>query len=72
MFTHPQHVIEIHRRQVLEWTREHNHGGSILAATSPRERPTHGRTLFGWLRALRPYPATPQPGTPAPTLSTQE
>ena len=59
MFDHPQHIIEIHRRQVLEWTREHTHGGSTLPK-APKARPTNGRTIFGRLRAILRYPAAPE------------
>jgi hypothetical protein len=70
MFTHPEHIIDIHKRQVLEATREHNHGGSIQVGTTPKQRPTNGRTLFGRFRAILTNSAARQ--IAAPKLSTQE
>lgn len=71
MFDHPQHIIEIHRRQVLEWTREQRRGGSILAK-APKARPTIGRTIFGRLKAILRYPAAPERPNHTPALSAQE
>jgi hypothetical protein len=46
MFTHPEHVIAIHRRQVLEATREHERGGHARAA-APAAHPTNKGAVLG-------------------------
>ena len=52
MFSHPQHIIEIHERQVLEWTREQRHGWGSRAVTSPRHRSINGPNLLGRIASL--------------------
>lgn len=68
MFTHPQHIIEIHKRQIHEWTCDQGHDRGSHAATAPGPRPTNGVTLFGRIGALVRAAATPRPSrhTPAP------
>jgi hypothetical protein len=72
MFTHPEHIIDIHKRQVLEATREQSHGGSTPTTAAPKQRPSNGRTLFGRFRAMLSPSATRQITAPGPTLSAQK
>jgi hypothetical protein len=68
MFSHPQQIIDIHERQVLEWTREQRHGWGSHGATSPARRPSIGSTLFARIKALLRNPAARPlaPVTPVP------
>jgi hypothetical protein len=70
MFTHPEHIIDIHKRQIHEAIQEHNHGGSIPATAAAKPRSTNGRTLFGRFRAMLSNSAARQ--ITAPKLSTQK
>jgi hypothetical protein len=72
MFSHPQHIIDIHERQVLEWTREQSHGWGSHGATSPGQRPSNGSTLFGRIKALLRNPGARPITSQSPALSAQE